>query len=98
MSTFLDAVWWGFKEKFATCHLEHQSLLLWQRTWNCLSSCHRSNKIRRFGDDKNTLSLKELMMLTLSAPVYGREAQRSSGVLQGPAAASLDGQGVNMGG
>ena len=27
MSRFLDPVWWGFKEKFATCHLEHQSLL-----------------------------------------------------------------------
>lgn len=37
-------------------------------------------------------------MLTHSAPVCGREAQRSSGVLQGPAAASLYGQGVNMGG
>lgn len=97
MSRFLDPVWWGFKEKFATCRLEHQSLLLWQRAWTCLSSCHRSNKVRR-SDDKNTLNLQELMMLTHSAPVCGREEQRSSGVLQGPAAASLDGQGVSMGG
>lgn len=60
-----------------------------------LSSCHCSNKVRSFGDDKNTLNLQELMMLTHSAPVCGMEAQRSSGVLQGPAAASLGGQGVS---
>lgn len=59
MSRFLGPVWWGFKERFATCHLEHQSHLLWQQPG---AACH-PNKVGKFGDDKNTLNLQELTML-----------------------------------